>query len=482
MLLLTLDFLSTPAAGVVPAVAESERSNMSHPLYAGVARQEITPPLGTLLMGYPDPQGKRRATAVRDPLNATALALAGDEGRAILLTLDLGVIEDAQVQQIRDAIEARTGIPGSCITVSTSQTHSAPCTQRVFGWCELDMPYIERILIPGAAQAAVQAASLLVPVRVGFAETHSDVGVNRRAINRTDLGMGMRQNLWGIYDPTMTVLRFQGPDGPLANIVHYGAHPTVLGSASKVISRDWPGVMIDRVEQLTKATTLYFNGAVGDIAPRTNSMGATGDNTEAALWEAGAAAAMDAMRAWRSIRDLRDVPLVTHSETFDIPYRPLTPLDEAKQNLAQWEPRKNEPGAPMCEYKHWQAVIEEHQRTPRTGKPFMQVITAIGPAAFVPIPGEPFGETVLRIREFSPYQHTLALSTSCGNNAYIFTRESIHRGGYEVWVNRALGPYLLAEGVDDVIAQKNYQMLGALHKRTHPPLPRVQKACEAAPA
>jgi hypothetical protein len=35
---------------------------------------------------------------------------------------------------------------------------------------------------------------------------------------------------------------------------------------------------------------------------------------------------------------------------------------------------------------------------------------------------------------------------------------------------------------DDVIAQTNDQALGALHKRTHPPPPPMQKACEAAPA
>lgn len=443
---------------------------MSHPLLAGVARQDITPPLGTLLMGYADPEGRRAATAVRDPLHATALVLAGEDDRAVLIALDVGVIEDDHVRRIREQVQGRTGIDGRRVIVSTIQTHSAPRTQRVFGWCELDMPYIDDVMIPGAVEAAARAAAELTPVRVGFGETASDVGVNRRAINAQHHGVDMRQNLWGVYDPTMTVLRFEGPNGLLANVVHYGAHPTVLGGASTVISRDWPGIMIDRVEQLTGAPTLYFNGAVGDIAPRTNSMGPIGDGVEAAMWEAGAAAAMDAMRAWRGIKELRDVPLVTHVGTFELPWRPLTPLEEAKANLGAAEPRRHEPGGPMSEYLHWQAVIDEHQRPPRTGKPFGQVVVAVGPAAFVPIPGEPFGETVLRLREQSPFQHTLALSTSCGNNAYFFTRESVHRGGYETWINRALGPYLLAKGVDDVIVEQNVNLLRALHEQAYPPL------------
>src|SRR5258708_5775565 len=47
-------------------------------LFVGVGRVDITPPLGTLLMGYPDPHGERKAEAVRDPLRATALVLEQD--------------------------------------------------------------------------------------------------------------------------------------------------------------------------------------------------------------------------------------------------------------------------------------------------------------------------------------------------------------------------------------------------------------------
>lgn len=446
---------------------------MSAMLLAGVGRHDITPPLGTLLMGYPDPHGARAADRVRDGLNATALVFESDGRRAAVVVLDVAIVEDEHVAIIRRNAAAKANLDPANITVCAIQTHSAPRTQRVWGWCELDMAYINDIMIPGAVAAIVAAAAKLVPVRVGFAETASSAGINRRRIGEKH-GVVLAQNPWGVYDPTMTVLRLQGPDGPLANIVHYGAHPTVLGSASRVISRDWPGIMIDRMEQLTRATTLFINGAVGDIAPRTNSLGATGDNTEAALWEAGAVAAMDAMRAWRSIKDLRDVPMHTHVGEFELPYRPLTPLDEARAKLAEFEPRKDEPGAGMAEYKHWRAVIEAHSQPAKTGKTFQQVITALGPAALVPIPGEPFGETVMRIRQLSPYQHTLCASTSCGNNAYIFTRESIHRGGYEVWVNRALGAYLLAEGIDDVIVEKNLALLRTLHANMFPPLRAVQ--------
>jgi len=256
----------------------------------------------------------------------------------------------------------------------------------------------------------------------------------------------------------MTVLRLQGDREPLSTLIHYGAHPTVLGKTSRVISRDWPGVMIDRVEGLTGAPAMFINGAVGDVAPRSGVLGAVGDG-EPALMEVGYRAAMDAMRAYRSIKDfsVRDLNVVTGE--YLLPYRPLPALEEARRQLAASEERKDQYGKGMCDYKHWQAVIRAHTGSTLAGKRYRQVITALGPLAFVPIPGEPFAETVLRLRQFSPAQYTLCASTSCGSNGYFATRESLHRGGYEVWIARALGAYILAENIDDVLVEENLKLL-----------------------
>jgi hypothetical protein len=50
---------------------------MADSLMAGAARSDITPPPGSLLVGYADPN--RLAESVRDPLNATAVVLKRDE-------------------------------------------------------------------------------------------------------------------------------------------------------------------------------------------------------------------------------------------------------------------------------------------------------------------------------------------------------------------------------------------------------------------
>ena len=108
-------------------------------------------------------------------------------------------------------------------------------------------------------------------------------------------------------------------------------------------------------------------------------------------------------------------------------------------------------------------IVDELSRlvraAPVSGKNYRQVILRLGPLAIVPFPGEPFADIVLRLRDLSPAQYTLCASTSCGSNGYLVTRESLHRGGYEVWVARAVGAYILAENIDDVLVEENMRLL-----------------------
>lgn len=430
---------------------------MNSLLWAGVGRTDITPSLGTALAGYPVQD--RVAETVRDPLHATALVLTRGDCQVAIISLDWILIEAEEVAEIRCQVEAQTGITAANITVSAIQSHSAPRTFSAWGWGDKDRDYVSAVL-PRIVEAVVQANANLQPAVVGIGTTTSEVGINRRQI-RPDHTVALGVNLWGPYDPTMTVLRFAGAGGPLATLVHYGAHPTVFHGKSRAVSRDWPGIMVDRLEALTGAPALFINGAVGDVAPRTNFMGAVGDG-ESALLEVGTRAATDALRAYRSIKELRDLELAVVTGDILLPYRSLAPLAEAQEKLAAAAANKEQWGQPMCDYRHWQSVVNAHSAPPVIGVTFAQTITQLGPVALVPFPGEPFSEIVLRLRDQSPFQHTLCASTTNGSLGYFVTRESLHRGGYEVWVGKAYGPYILTETIDDALLDANLPLLRAL--------------------
>jgi hypothetical protein len=225
----------------------------------------------------------------------------------------------------------------------------------------------------------------------------------------------------------------------------------------------------DRVQsQYDKAAVLFLNGAIGDVGPRTNrrvgdGLSAGGGDGIHSVREVGYRGATDAIRALLSIKELRtDLNLAVHTEDIFIPYAPLTPLDVAEKEKAKWEPRKDEFGTAMCEYKHNCAVIEAHKKEILKGRNFTQTIIAIGPVAIVPMPGEMFSGISLRSGAPSPYQHTLCCSVTNGSLSYLPTVRPGIAAVYETWVGRAGGAYLLADNIDDALVSENLKLLKAM--------------------
>jgi hypothetical protein len=59
---------------------------------------------------------------------------------------------------------------------------------------------------------------------------------------------------------------------------------------------------------------------------------------------------------------------------------------------------------------------------------------------------------------------------SGGSNGYFYTRDSLHRGGYEVDVAKAMSEYLMVENIEDVLITENMKLLNQLHPRVYPPM------------
>ncbi len=424
-------------------------------LQAGIARRDITPAPGTPLFGYPT---ERLGHEVADALNATALFLQQGEAQACIISLDWCLIDGEEVEILRKDIAQACGIAPENITLSATHTHSGPTTVGCWGWGDKDEAYLAKVRGEIVACAAAARAAF-VPVRVGIGTTTTRTGVNRREVNNEGhVILGFHE--WGAYDDTLTVLRFETESGPLASLVHLGAHPTSRGGEPSV-SRDWPGVMMDRVEALTGAPVLFLNGSFGDVAPRTNKGGAVGDGG-AASTEVGLRAASDALQAWRGIKEFRTLDLQTYTETLALPHAPLPSREEAAQQAKGYADGEQLRGARHAEWRYWNAVSEAHESAPQQSRNWQQTLTRIGPVVLVPFAGEIFSEIALRLKKASPFAYTLCLGTSNGSHGYYVTREARARGGYEPWVAKAYGAYILADNIDDVLVQENLQLLNTL--------------------
>ncbi len=431
---------------------------MSERLFVGAGSAVVTPHLGSHLMGYAP---TRPAESIGDDLTADAIALQYAETTAMLITIHVGVLENARYDSLRALISAETGVPYENIIICTTHTHSAPCTAAISGWSEIDVEYFDGILQPAVLSASRQAMDALVPVRTGVGVVQSDVGINRRQLNR-DGSVTLGQNPWAPYDPNMTVVSFRGDDGKtVANIIHYSAHGTGAGYSPEV-TRDWPGPMIDALTGLTGAVTAFLNGAIGDTGPRLSNGGTTGNYSLA--MQLGAKAALDAVRAWRSIKDYAELDLGVVTGEIRLPNEPLPPANELREALKNYPDPDSLCGMPKAEYLNYSAQLAEYSSGEplKTHSCYDQTVLRVGPVVFVPFRHEIFVEIALRLREYSPYQYTLSLTNANGAHAYFPSRDQICRGGYEIAARKLINTYILAPDADEAVITQNLELIEKL--------------------
>jgi neutral ceramidase len=233
---------------------------------AGVAKVDITPPLGTRMWGYFD--RVKGATGVLDPLYARVLVLEAGGKRLAYVDLDLGrTFGPASLDRLRKTARQDSQIDD--LIVQATHTHAGPIIMDAYpnGPPAWEADDLQRI-----SAAIHDAAEHLVPVRLGVGYGAAYIGYNRRHVDPD----GAISMLWSNatqaptypVDPLFEVLRIDQMDGqPLAILVNYAAHPVTFGSDALRYSADFPGVMCKVVEQAFGGKPLAFfaQGADGDI-------------------------------------------------------------------------------------------------------------------------------------------------------------------------------------------------------------------------
>src|SRR5262249_47351208 len=107
--------------------------SQDHPMpttfLAGYAEIDWTPELGLPLFGQ---MHKRTGDRVRDPLTANAAAFqSGDGAPAVLVSVDVCVLDAAFIDAAQAQFAERTGIPGGRLLIHATHTHVAPSTVNI---------------------------------------------------------------------------------------------------------------------------------------------------------------------------------------------------------------------------------------------------------------------------------------------------------------------------------------------------------------
>ncbi|HET6319215.1 MAG TPA: neutral/alkaline non-lysosomal ceramidase N-terminal domain-containing protein, partial [Chloroflexota bacterium] len=237
------------------------------PLKAGVARVEITPPLGLTMYGY----GSRKAgaTGVRDPLMARVLVLEADETRVALVVLDLGEPPALEwVKRLRENAKRSSGV--SYVLVTATHTHAGPDIRPIFP--PTQPPDWESEALARISRAVDEAHQHVVDARIGTGYGSVLIGHNRLRLEPDGTITWFERNNTmtptSPVDPVVSVLRLDTMEGtPIAILVNYACHPVVFGPDNLQYSADFPGVTVATIERELGGQAMFFQGGDGDINP-----------------------------------------------------------------------------------------------------------------------------------------------------------------------------------------------------------------------
>lgn len=436
---------------------------MSPQLSAGVARVVITPPVGIAHAGW-GAQTHQRAEGVDLDLLATVLVVSDGATQAAVVDVDFCIVGRELADPIREAVAQLTGIPAPHVRLSYSHTHSGPMLGP--SWMtegeELIPAYVQSL--PGRiAGAAWEAQRRLRPARVAAGSGTSDIVVNRRlALPGGRVVVG--RNRAGFADREVKVVRIDDlEERPLAVIVHFGCHPTIMGPPNRLVTPDYPGVVRRVVEQATGAPGLFLQGAAGNVHAVVDFVGdpAVYHRLGAILGHEAARVALGLQTLPRHERLVRvlesgaplgiyaDEPAGEPDGTLRVVTRPLRlglreypPFEETDAEARRQAERLRELRRHGSQ-DEIQAAVGVARRARMLADKAAQyaghaeVATELhglrlGPVALVGFPGEPFSEIGARVKARSPFPHTLFSGYTNDYLGYVPVAEAYPEGGYEV--------------------------------------------------
>jgi len=430
----------------------------------GAGKAIISPKLGTRLYGYPS---DRFAATIHDDLTTTAIAISDGKETVLLFATTVCSMPAELCDRAKAMIEAQTGV--SKIIFSVTHTHSGPALANTVGWGTADTDYIDSILLPGLLKAATEAVGNLQDAKMGIGQINTRTGVSRRKVMENG-AIRVTPNPTGLYDPRMRVICFKAADDSkyLGTIVHFGAHGTASGGPhpDAPVTRDWCGVMMDRLEWMAGAPCAFLLGAEGDVSARVfhrnRLYGERVLNTIDQAMEVGGMAAVDAGEALWEIREYFVPQLKLQTGKIRLTYEPLPDIETVHEKLRELDARQvpdHMAREHAYERSRWEKILEAHTGEAQDAFCYDQLLVQLGPVVFVPHPFEIFTAIAMRLDDFSPVQHTLSLANANGTNGYLPNKEEFCRGGYEIWSSRHRGAYVLTQDADSEIIQQNLALI-----------------------
>jgi len=438
-------------------------------LKVGTSRVDITPPIG---MPHANWGSSSHQLAEGIDMNMYCYAMyiesESTNNKIVILDFDLCIIDDDIDSMIRDAVISSLDIPKENIRVSTSHTHAGPPYGRDDstggGWItegvELINPYYDSF--PAKISKAVNEAVIsAVDCNVSYGNGRSDININRRPADKSGT-LFTGRNWSGVVNHSVDVIGFDDVNGdPVATIVGYACHPTILGPENRLLSPDYPGHMRKTVEEIIGGRCLFFQGFAGNQGPIHTFVG----DVEVAR-KAGKILGLEASKVRMSMdpfereeklveiipagADLgmyEDVAisepnddLLINNAYIDLPTMDFPPYEEASEiyNNALEELKKARESGNVEEIKKMVSKVKRANFTRKLsqisegGKVNIWIQTIkIGDIILQGLPLEPFMEFSNKIKSLNPDKKIFWSGYTNGWLGYLPTAKAYEEGGYE---------------------------------------------------
>ena len=422
----------------------------------GFARVDITPPLGTPIVGYFE---KRVAKGILDTLEANALAVSDGATTAVLIAADLLGVEGVEFNlALRRRIAAAAGVAETAVYVHSTHTHTGPGAG-VAGKGRTDLfdgtAFYNEFLSSRLADVARMAVANMVPasLAIGCSEAKRISFLRRYRMKdgsiRTNPGIGNPDiaEPIGFLDETVRVIRIRREGRDDIAVLNFATHPDVVGG--EMLSGDWPAFarrIFERAEPGVRC--IFFNGAQGDVNhvctdPRPGEregLHPDFDDVDRGYEHSrhmGRTVAAAALSVWGKCERVPAGPVRATVESISVPAQTPRPEDlpQAREyDRLHREGRDSE--IPFTGMALTTVVAEAGRMVMLADGPesFELPLSAVAIGdviAFAGIPGEPFSEIGRDVRAHSPFRMTVATCLTNGSCGYFPVAAAYDEGGYE---------------------------------------------------
>ncbi len=447
----------------------------------GYAEVNINPPLGAGIHGYYVP---RYGKGFLDDLTSEIMVLSHSGKNIVLASVAVCGVDAEFVKRVKEGINAATEIPEANVFISATHTHTgaflAPTTAFEIDE-ELTKKYAD-FAVNRIVDGTVMALADLRDAKMGFIVGYAPERV--AYIRRYKMKDGSTMTCPPINDPNIdhpigeldqrvNVLRFDREGAESIVLVNYGLHSDTVNG--ELFSSDWPGWMRKTLDKALDGTKcIFIPGAQGDVgSTHINPEGGDLNDTEISFDNemkspgmarfVGRALAGTVLQVYDKVEyiDVNDIDIIEKiiSIPANVPTKEELLLAHKYKELHDAGKDSEIPYTAM----ELTTVVAEALRMCRLEngpESFMFNLTGlkIGDVALLGIPGEPFTEIGVKIKEAEGWKMILPCGLTNGYEGYFPVKSAYDEGGYEARTS----PF--KPGVAEKIIEGGKELLGELRK------------------